>query len=125
MSRFSVSLKEKLMFFAKFYHIGATIDDCPSTACWEIVEDECSLKSTCNTNLSCTPDEMDFKFNFNELIGADNTINQELEADSCPPTAYSQDGQDSVGYILTKPFYIIFSGKNIPSSCRIRMISPL
>lgn len=37
------------------------IEDCPTTKCWEIRNDKCSLKASCNTLLTCTPDSVDFR----------------------------------------------------------------
>ena len=38
-----------------------TQEDCPTTKCWEIVDNKCSLKTSCNTLLTCTPDNVDFR----------------------------------------------------------------
>ena len=73
-----------------------SIDDCPTKKCWEIINNKCSLKASCNTLLTCTPDNVDFRYNHADLFGAENTYDQIPQArDDCPPTAFNGlDGRD-------------------------------
>ena len=48
------------IFYKKYLAAKHTIDDCPTTKCWEIVDDKCSLKTSCNTLLNCTPENVAF-----------------------------------------------------------------
>jgi len=73
-----------------------TQEDCPTTKCWEIVDNKCSLKTSCNTLLTCTPDNVDFRYNHADLFGAENTYDQIPQArDDCPPTDFvGADGRN-------------------------------
>jgi len=66
------------------YSIEVTQQKCPSADCWTYEVDTCVLKSSCKTYLECTPELMDFRFSFDQLIGAKNTHDQKPDVEGCP-----------------------------------------